>query len=154
MKSLASFHKREILCIRHTMPVVPPSAGKASQPLKRRQWPHWHRQSSPWIKGDSTQGTTGQWGPAVWHREFSTQCWVIMNLKENGCVYVQNWITLMYSRSDHALVNQFSFNKTSNNGEKTAGHKSSKRSDKADRKGETILWSSTVCRAVGRNDSF
>ena len=34
------------------------------------------------------------------------------NLKKNGCVYVYNWITLLYSRNYHNIVNQLYFNKT------------------------------------------
>ena len=37
------------------------------------------------------------------------------NLKENGCVYICNWITLLQSRNDHNLVNQLYFNKTLKN---------------------------------------
>ena len=36
------------------------------------------------------------------------------NLKENECVYVYNWITLLYSRNDHKIVNQLCLNKIKN----------------------------------------
>jgi len=34
------------------------------------------------------------------------------NVKENGCVYMYNWITLLYSRNYHNIVNQLYCNKT------------------------------------------
>ena len=33
------------------------------------------------------------------------------NLKENGCVYMHNWIILWHSKNDHKLVDQLYFNK-------------------------------------------
>ena len=33
------------------------------------------------------------------------------NLKKNGCVYMYNWITLLFSRNYHNIVNQLYFNK-------------------------------------------
>ena len=40
------------------------------------------------------------------------------NMKENGCVYMYNWIALLYSKNYHKLVNQLYFNKTSKNEKK------------------------------------
>ena len=40
------------------------------------------------------------------------------NLKENGCVYMYNQITLLYSRNYHNLVNQLYFNKMLKNDKK------------------------------------
>ena len=34
------------------------------------------------------------------------------NLRENGYVYMYDWVTLLYSRNDHNLVNQLYFHKT------------------------------------------
>ena len=34
------------------------------------------------------------------------------NLKENGCLFMYDWITLLYSRNYHNPVNQQHFNKT------------------------------------------
>ena len=31
------------------------------------------------------------------------------NLKENGCVFMYNWITSLYSRNNHNIVNQLYF---------------------------------------------
>ena len=36
-------------------------------------------------------------------------------LKKNGCVYLYNWITLLYSRNCHNIVNQLYFSKTLKN---------------------------------------
>ena len=33
------------------------------------------------------------------------------NLKENGCMYLYNWTTLVYSRNDHNIVNRLYFDK-------------------------------------------
>ena len=33
------------------------------------------------------------------------------NVKHNGYMYVYKWITLMFSRNDHSIVNQLYFNK-------------------------------------------
>ena len=41
------------------------------------------------------------------------------NLKENGCVYIYNCITLLYSGNDHNFVNQLYFKKTIKNPVKT-----------------------------------
>ena len=40
-------------------------------------------------------------------------CWSILgkNLKENGYVHMYNWITLLYSRNYHNIVNELYFNK-------------------------------------------
>ena len=40
------------------------------------------------------------------------------NLKENRCLCIYNWITLLYSRNDHNLVNQLDFDKTLKNEKK------------------------------------
>ena len=48
-------------------------------------------------------------------RTLSNILWSSMwakNLKENGCVYMCNWIMLSYCRYYHNLVNQWHFNKT------------------------------------------
>ena len=48
-------------------------------------------------------GIIGHWGPAVQHRElYSVFCgmWE-KNLKENGCIYMYNGISLLYSRNYH-----------------------------------------------------
>ena len=37
------------------------------------------------------------------------------NLKKNGCVYMHTWITLLYSRHYHNIINQLYFNKTLKN---------------------------------------
>ena len=37
------------------------------------------------------------------------------NLKKNICVYVYNWITLLYNRNYHYVLNQLYFNKTFKN---------------------------------------
>ena len=37
------------------------------------------------------------------------------NLKENACVYMDNWITLLYSRNYPNIVNQLHINKTLKN---------------------------------------
>ena len=40
------------------------------------------------------------------------------NLKEEGCVYMYNWITLFYSRNYHNIGNQLNYNKTLKNEKK------------------------------------
>ena len=37
------------------------------------------------------------------------------NLKENGCMYMYNLITLLYNRNYYNIVNQLYFNKTLEN---------------------------------------
>ena len=45
---------------------------------------------------------------ALWHRELYRLWWSVWekNLKENGRVYMYNWITWLSSRQDHNLVDQ------------------------------------------------
>ena len=40
------------------------------------------------------------------------------NLKNNGCVFMYNWITLLYSRNYRKLINQLHFNQTLKNEKK------------------------------------
>ena len=40
------------------------------------------------------------------------------DLKENGWVYMYNWITSLYSRNYHNIINQLYFNKTLKNEKK------------------------------------
>ena len=72
-------------------------------------------EASDWHMCTEAYGMTGQWGHALYGTENSTQYSVIIyvgkNLKGNGCVYMYNWITLLYSRIYHNLVNQIYSNK-------------------------------------------
>ena len=58
-------------------------------------------------------------GDQLYSTENSTQYSVIIymgkNLKENGYVYMYNWIILLYSRNYHNIVDQLHFNKTLKN---------------------------------------
>ena len=41
------------------------------------------------------------------------------NMKKNGCVYMYNWITVLYNRNDHNIINeQQNYNKTFKNEKK------------------------------------
>ena len=58
----------------------------------------------------------GQWGPAVEHREpLPNILWLSIwekKLKENRCVFIYNWITLLYSRNYRNIVSQPHSSKT------------------------------------------
>ena len=45
------------------------------------------------------------------HRELYPIFWDNLYGKKNGCVSVYNWITLLYSRNHHNIVNQLYLNK-------------------------------------------
>lgn len=55
----------------------------------------------------------GQRGPAVWHRgTLLNNLWSPMwekNLKEDRCVYLCNWTTLLHGRNDHHVAYQLYF---------------------------------------------
>ena len=59
---------------------------------------------------------TGRWGPAIWHKDlYPIILWLFMweeNLKENRCVFMYNWITLLCIKNCYNTVNQLYFNKT------------------------------------------
>ena len=58
-------------------------------------------------------GMIGQRGPAVWHRgTLLNILWSPMwekNLKEDGCMYLCNWTTLLHGRNDHHVAYQLYF---------------------------------------------
>ena len=50
-------------------------------------------------------GTIGQRGPAVEHRElYSVSCVGKESEREQMCVYMYDWVTLLCSRDYHSLV--------------------------------------------------
>ena len=68
-----------------------------------------------WHMHSEVYGMTGQWGPAVEHREHppANILWSSMwekNLKEKGCVYVCV-SHFAVQQNDHNFVNQLDFNK-------------------------------------------
>ena len=92
------------------------------QTLKINLWlPKETSRGEGWI-GDLGIGIRTLWYMDDWvngiccmaQRTLSNILWLSIwekNLKENGCVYMYNWITLLYSRNYHNTVNQLYVNK-------------------------------------------
>ena len=65
-----------------------------------------------WHMCTEIYGMIGHRGPAVWHRELyllfcDSLCGKRIRENRHSCVY--DWVTLLYSRNDHSLVNQLYF---------------------------------------------
>ena len=108
--------------------------------IKRYKWTYLHNRirlidcenkliitkGDRWVRGKGCTGhlTYAHWG--IWNdwlmgtcrieqRSLPSILWWSMwekNLKENGCVYMYNWITLLYSRNYLNIVKQLCFNNT------------------------------------------
>ena len=93
-----------------------------------------------------TQGTLPSivWSPA-WED----------NLKENGCVYIYKWITLLCSRNYHSLVNRLYFNKTlKNERKKKERHESDGVPVVAQRTGQHLCSATTQARVPARHSGL
>ena len=70
-------------------------------------------------------------------------CWTTWekSMKENGCVFMYNWITLLYIRNYQSIVNQLYFNKTLKN-EKTKQKMEIKKTFTLDKipTGSSLIW--------------
>ena len=67
-----------------------------------------------WHRHTEVCGMTGQWGPALVHRElYPVSCDHLWeeNLREHGHMCMYGCVTLLYSRNYHNLVNQLYFKK-------------------------------------------
>ena len=65
----------------------------------------WH-----WHMNTGVYGTIGQQGPVVYHRGlYPVSCDSLCGerVRDNGYVYMYDWVTVLYSRNYHSILNNY-----------------------------------------------